>query len=370
MKLTDILVDIITEGSVKSDERIKIYQDDRILAVIPLSHKASCKYGANTPWCVAVPSTTEHYDEYSKNGVFVYFIIKSPHPDAKIPEYKFAYYYSYHQDTKDLQGWYDMADYQYRKGEEDEQMPDTKLIKFLIPDNVFKMSVEYIKEYRKVWVKKEKEKLEQGYFILADDPDNIKIVDDNEWLIVSRVKPHHEAFEIIYGWSRTMMPKQRMYVCYMNKKTHNGIEQDIPFVYDIRAFIEPTMPNTNFIQGYKIGTVDHVDVTKLMTKYYKPIANEYFKQRQANYEITRGLEILLPPTFVSADDIFGDYGKLILAYRCKSHNSGICFDTERSKNMYYSDDAGAGLKYDAIRHNDPNLPRMDVSTLQEKTPGS
>ena len=89
MKLVNIITDIIREGSVKSEERVKLYEDDRLLVVVPLSHKASCKYGANTPWCVATPSNTEHYQYYQENGIFVFFIIKSPYPNAKIKEYKF-----------------------------------------------------------------------------------------------------------------------------------------------------------------------------------------------------------------------------------------------------------------------------------------
>ena len=70
MKLSSIFNDIITETSVKSSDRTKIYEDERLLVVVPLTHRASCKYGAHTPWCVSTPSNADHY-EVSDNFGFL-----------------------------------------------------------------------------------------------------------------------------------------------------------------------------------------------------------------------------------------------------------------------------------------------------------
>ena len=55
------LFTILNEVKAKADERDKIYQDDRLLVVAPLTHRASCKYGAFTNWCTSVPSNDEHF---------------------------------------------------------------------------------------------------------------------------------------------------------------------------------------------------------------------------------------------------------------------------------------------------------------------
>lgn len=47
----------VSEGSVKTAERIDIYRDNNYVVVRPLSEKASCKYGAFTKWCISAPSS-------------------------------------------------------------------------------------------------------------------------------------------------------------------------------------------------------------------------------------------------------------------------------------------------------------------------
>ena len=72
-----IVANFLFEGSVKSDEVIKLQSDGIWEARIPLTHNASCKYGANTKWCTAVPSNENYFNQYSKDGLLVYFIKKS-----------------------------------------------------------------------------------------------------------------------------------------------------------------------------------------------------------------------------------------------------------------------------------------------------
>lgn len=45
------------ENSVKSHERVNIYRDSDYIVVRPLNERASCKYGANTKWCISAPSS-------------------------------------------------------------------------------------------------------------------------------------------------------------------------------------------------------------------------------------------------------------------------------------------------------------------------
>ena len=61
------------ERKIESDDK-KIYQDDRLLVVKPLTHKASCKYGAGTKWCTSQTSPG-YYEKYTSRGEGLYYII-------------------------------------------------------------------------------------------------------------------------------------------------------------------------------------------------------------------------------------------------------------------------------------------------------
>lgn len=63
----------------------KLYEDSDWLLIVPLTHKTSCKYGANTQWCVASRDTSEHFKNYTKEGVLVFLIHKKSNN-------KFAFY--------------------------------------------------------------------------------------------------------------------------------------------------------------------------------------------------------------------------------------------------------------------------------------
>jgi len=58
----------------KEDEKLLkksakiLYRDSKHLLVSPLSHQASCKYGANTKWCTTSSSSTHYYDSYTSAG--------------------------------------------------------------------------------------------------------------------------------------------------------------------------------------------------------------------------------------------------------------------------------------------------------------
>lgn len=52
----------------------KIYEDDRFLVVMPKTHQASCKYGANTKWCTTSKSD-DHFKRYTSGNQALYYII-------------------------------------------------------------------------------------------------------------------------------------------------------------------------------------------------------------------------------------------------------------------------------------------------------
>lgn len=90
------------EKKVDSEAK-KIYEDGRILIVKPLSHKASCKYGAGTKWCTTQTSPG-YYDKYTSGNQGLYYIIMKDF-DISNKFYKIALHRDNHQDT-----WYDAHD--------------------------------------------------------------------------------------------------------------------------------------------------------------------------------------------------------------------------------------------------------------------
>lgn len=61
----------------EKQERDIVYNDDRWLVIAPKTHKASCKYGAGTKWCVASNTTSNHWTNYSRNATFFFIIDKT-----------------------------------------------------------------------------------------------------------------------------------------------------------------------------------------------------------------------------------------------------------------------------------------------------
>ena len=62
---------LLKEKSVKKSDRIDIYRDNNYIVVRPLTHEASCKYGAYTGWCTSVPVAKYIWDEYPDNILII-----------------------------------------------------------------------------------------------------------------------------------------------------------------------------------------------------------------------------------------------------------------------------------------------------------
>ena len=57
----------------------KLYEDDRYLLIRPKNREASCKYGANTKWCIASASNN-YFDNYKYRNLFFFIIDKLRQP--------------------------------------------------------------------------------------------------------------------------------------------------------------------------------------------------------------------------------------------------------------------------------------------------
>ena len=93
----------INEGfKVDKSEYKKIYDDENYLLVVPLTHTASCKYGANTKWCTTKRDDDSDFDEHVTMGVLVYLIIKNPTIHNQMSSQKYGLYRGNGYELKDL----------------------------------------------------------------------------------------------------------------------------------------------------------------------------------------------------------------------------------------------------------------------------
>lgn len=71
------------EGKEAKKDSIKLYEDDNILVVKPLTHKASCYYGSGTKWCTTMAGSPSYFNEYSRKGNLYYIILKKIARESK-----------------------------------------------------------------------------------------------------------------------------------------------------------------------------------------------------------------------------------------------------------------------------------------------
>lgn len=71
----------ITKKEVKEQGVEKIYEDENVTIVHPLTHAASCKYGSETRWCVTMKNDPNYFRHYSQSGPLFFFLDKRRLPN-------------------------------------------------------------------------------------------------------------------------------------------------------------------------------------------------------------------------------------------------------------------------------------------------
>jgi hypothetical protein len=107
-KIVKVAENKVTDKEIKK-EVDKIYEDENILVMVPITVRASCKYGAGTKWCItggAEGSYNTHFDNYSKDAVFYFITDKTTDQRSSPKHYKYALQY-YHKGKKT---WWDAQD--------------------------------------------------------------------------------------------------------------------------------------------------------------------------------------------------------------------------------------------------------------------
>lgn len=126
------------EQKPKNASRVKIYEDDKWLVVSPLTHDASCSYGAHSNWCVST-SNSDYYKRYTREGILVFFLDKKgtnpSKPNANI--YKVAVNIQYDRPDPMQWDWYSMEDNRI----------DAALMMNLMPKNLIEATSRYFKEF-------------------------------------------------------------------------------------------------------------------------------------------------------------------------------------------------------------------------------
>ena len=82
---------LLEKYKIGDEERIKLYESDDFLLVVPLTHTASCKYGAHTKWCVT-EKDPDMFERHYDMGSLGFIIIKNPEIAEKLGNEKFAFY--------------------------------------------------------------------------------------------------------------------------------------------------------------------------------------------------------------------------------------------------------------------------------------
>jgi hypothetical protein len=257
----------------------------------------------------------------------------------------------------DVKGWYDMSDNQLNVDEN----VDMNLIKFLIPDEIFKLVGDYIKTQKPIWKKRQKENKDKIYEYFVNDIHNTlnQIINDNEWFISYRTSPfdNYEFYKRMNFPHVYLSPNNSMTVMYVNKKTKDIFVQQIHYYKDLRNY---EINGVKFIEPIENIYTDNKDesMVSVFDKYYPQILRTYFKVRKKDYKPDSTSCIYIPVKYVNlGDNLCGvrDTSKIHKIYNNPQTNR-INIDVIDSRgsittNTYYSDDIGISLKYESEKHN-------------------
>lgn len=92
VEVVKFINELLTKSDVKKLETKTLYNDDNLLILIPLSHKASCFYGSGTKWCTTNKESDNYFKSYSSKGT-LFYIINKKEPQSN-PWYKAAIFFN------------------------------------------------------------------------------------------------------------------------------------------------------------------------------------------------------------------------------------------------------------------------------------
>ena len=132
LDFTDKLMQEKTNKQLKNEVKgstKRVFENDKVLIVRPLSFESSCYYGAGTKWCTTSKDNPSYYENYSSTGGLYYIILKNIPPENQF--YKIALHLKYGTRDVALGEWYDSKDDLLTPGE-------LRMFMTFVPDEAFR----------------------------------------------------------------------------------------------------------------------------------------------------------------------------------------------------------------------------------------
>jgi len=107
---------IYEEFKVDQSEYIELYRDSDFILTIPLTHKASKKYGSGTKWCTTNRECDKDFNNHIKLGILGYIVIRDNELKNKFGSNAFAIYRLFNGDPNRFIAFDDQNN-EYRNGE-------------------------------------------------------------------------------------------------------------------------------------------------------------------------------------------------------------------------------------------------------------
>jgi hypothetical protein len=85
----DIAKQKLSRKEMKETGIDKVFEDDRFILMMPKTHKASCRYGARTRWCVTMRGYSGYFENYFGQGPIFFLIDKSQPERQYSPQYMY-----------------------------------------------------------------------------------------------------------------------------------------------------------------------------------------------------------------------------------------------------------------------------------------
>jgi len=102
--IQDLIDTIEVYGETKGEKKLnvksgteKIYEDNEVLVVKPLTAESSCYYGTGTRWCTSAKESDNRFNNYNSRGPLYYYIFKNLDIDNDF--YKIAIHYESREDV-------------------------------------------------------------------------------------------------------------------------------------------------------------------------------------------------------------------------------------------------------------------------------
>jgi hypothetical protein len=137
-KLLRVDYDAKNQQKIAKKQSEKVYEDENLLVVKPLSYEASCFYGAGTRWCTTRKDEPIHFNTYGKTmGRLFYIIFKNK--TIQDPLYKVALFFKFTPKEDEKINFDDISVYNAK----DDLLPFDEKIKFLstLPNGLFETLV-------------------------------------------------------------------------------------------------------------------------------------------------------------------------------------------------------------------------------------